>query len=82
MGDSLVLLTQFAGYLLSRIEAIENILIEADPALKERLRAAAAAAEASLGRHLEMPRQDEASREHAIADILRRLRSRLPDRLV
>jgi hypothetical protein len=78
---SAVLLTQFAGYLLSRVEAIETLLLEKKIVSKEEIRAAIRSGEASLTRQTEIYYRDEEERERAIADSLKRLRSRVTDRL-
>jgi hypothetical protein len=78
---SAVLLTQFTGYLLSRVEAIESLLLEKKIVSKEEIQAAVRSGEASLTRQTEIYYRDEGERERAIADSLKRLRSRLADRL-
>ena len=72
---------KFAGYLLARVEAIEDILIQKEVASKPELRDAIDRAQTQIVPCFRGEYQDEKDLELVLRDILNRLQSRQRDRL-
>jgi len=77
----LLTLAKFAGYLLARVEAIEDVLIQKGVASKPELREAINRAQAQIVPVLRGDHQDEKDLARVLRDMLNRLQSRQQERL-
>jgi len=72
----LVTLVKFVAYLLARIEAVEELLLQNGAVTVDNLQKAILAEERRMGPFFRGTYQDEASVERVLADSLEKLKSR------